>query len=143
MATGTGMALDSIGALEARTTVSVDTASSKPQQGVQHADASSPTHSRQNDLSTGSFMLDELALPFCSLPEAFDAGKLLCPGHCDLDDGCEPPIVATKHPGTVARLHSDHLGSHMSRRFVLLSMQLTDRATSMTRYAAPNSTLQL
>ena len=35
--------------------------------------------------------------------------------HCDLDDGCEPPIVATKHPGTVAKLHSDHVGLHMSR----------------------------
>ena len=72
------MALDSVGALEARTAASVDTASSKPQQGVQHPDASSPTHSRQQDLSTGSFMLDELALPFCSLPEAFDAGECLC-----------------------------------------------------------------
>lgn len=63
------MALDS---QEARA-ASVDTATSKPNGVVQQVESGSPTHSRQQDLSTGSFMLDELALPFCSLPEAFDA----------------------------------------------------------------------
>ncbi len=68
------MAADSTEALEAQAQSDTATSASKPPAAQQQADPGSPTHSRQ-DLSTGSFMLEDLALPFCSLPEAFDAGR--------------------------------------------------------------------